>query len=178
MMIESCYWKEELHRIAKAIKPRRKAARWSERNLCIVERDLMIGFFIVRRLIELHKVSSKTREFQLDLFACPRTSKPRKISGLNNLWELYDLNKEKRERKKPMYVSNQFIHAQISNIARDETRNWSDVYIVSDFDRKNCIWRVSLEQIRLLFLTAADDYPHSIQFRGTGKDDEVEIVTN
>src|SRR3990172_4198339 len=44
-MIESCYWKEELKRIAKSIRRTERPARWSERALCIVERDLMLGFF-------------------------------------------------------------------------------------------------------------------------------------
>ena len=64
-MIESRYWKEELARIAKTLKPFRKPLRWSERACCIVERDIMIGFFIIRRLIELHKKSSRTRDFNM-----------------------------------------------------------------------------------------------------------------
>ena len=55
-MIESCYWKEELQRIATLIRPVANPKRWSERHHCTVERDIIIGFFIVRRLIELHKV--------------------------------------------------------------------------------------------------------------------------
>jgi hypothetical protein len=97
---------------------------------------------------------------------------------MHDLGELYDLNRQKREQKKPLYVSNQFIHSDISIVARDETRNWSDVFIVSDFDRKNCIWRVPVDQIRELFLTAAEDYPHTIHRRATGVDDEIVITTN
>ena len=37
-MIESCYWKEELLRIAKLIRPVLKPCRWTERSHCIVER--------------------------------------------------------------------------------------------------------------------------------------------
>src|SRR4030095_2049055 len=49
--------------------------------------------------------------------------------NVHDHWETYDLENERRESKKPLYLSNQFIHACTSFVARDETHNWSDVYI-------------------------------------------------
>jgi len=48
--------------------------------------------------------------------------------------ELNDLHREVPSTKKPGYIANQFIHAYTSFVARDETRNWSDVFVVSDYD--------------------------------------------
>ena len=158
-MIESRYWGEELTRIAKTIEPLRKPPRWSERTHCVVERDLMIGFFIIRRLIELNKVSSRTRDYSLKVHACPAVAI--EVTQLNKGWifETYDLENEKQIIKKPLYISNQFIHAYMSFVFRDETRNWSDVYVVSEFDRNDCFWRVPIPVIRKLFELASDDYP-------------------
>jgi len=177
-MIESCYWKEELKRIAKSIRRSKKPARWSERALCIIERDLMLGFFIVRRLIELHKVSSMTRNFQMEVFSCPTRGKH--VTSLNHhrIDELYDLENENRQIKKPLYVSNQFIHAYTSFIMRDESRNWSDVYIVSDFDRNDCIWRIPVSVIQRLFITAAQDYPHTIHKVFNKEKGDYDVSTN
>ena len=177
-MIESCYWKEELVRIAKTIRRVKTPVRWSERAHCIVERDLMIGFFMVRRLIELHKVSSKTRDFSLAVFSCPVRVKHVHRMNVHDHWETYDLQKEKRESKKPYYVSNQFIHAYTSFVQRDETRNWSDVYIVSDFDRNDCIWRIPVDQIRRLFIVASQDYVHSSQMFYNKKTGDYDVFTN
>ena len=163
-MIESCYWKEELMRIARLLRPVRKPGRWTERKHCVLERELMIGFFIVRRLIEMHKVSSETKDLALRVFSCPSRGKLVHRRNAGDIEELYDLRCETGMTKKPFYISNQFIHSYISLIARDETGNFSDVLIVSDFDRKHCIWRVPVSEIRKLFLTAARDYPHSLQF--------------
>src|SRR5689334_1751368 len=121
-MIESCYWKEELARIASSIRRVKAPARWSERAHCVVERDLMIGFFIVRRLIELHKVSSKTRDFSMKVFSCPVRAEQVHRRNVHDHWETYDLLNEKRETKKPLYLSNQFIHAWTSFVQRDATR--------------------------------------------------------
>ncbi|MBL0731720.1 MAG: hypothetical protein JJW03_02550, partial [Desulfosarcina sp.] len=153
-MIESCYWKEEIKRIADTLQQLNKPARWSERAHCVVERDLMIGFFLLRRLIELKKVSSAIYDKQLQVYSYK--SRGKLVTKLNgaDLWEVYDMENEVAETKKPMYVSNQFIHAYTSFVARDDTRNWSDVYIVSDYDRNDCIWRIPIQTIRSLFAEA------------------------
>lgn len=125
----------------------------------------MIGFFILRRLIELFKVSSNISERKLTIYSCKNLGE--NVTKLNRCeyYELYDMQNEVCESKGTRYVANQFIHAYMSFPYRDDTRNWSDMYIVSDFDRNNCIWRVPLEQVRKLFLDAAEDYPsHSMHF--------------
>ena len=177
-MIESCYWKEELMRIARLLRPKRKPGRWTERRHCVLERELMIGFFIVRRLIEMHKVSSETKDLALRVFSCPARGKIVHWRNAEDIDELYDLRCETRMTKKPLYMSNQFIHSYISLIARDQTGNFSDVLIVSDFDRKHCIWRVPISEIRTLFSTAGRDYPHTIQLIFDANKGDYNITTN
>ena len=122
----------------------------------------MIGFFIVRRMIELNRVSSVTRDHLMKVFSYRAVGKHVTLLNNHRLDELYDFDNEQRESKKPLYLSNQFIHAYTSFVARDETRNWSDVLIVSDFDRNDCIWHVPILEIRGLFEIAANDYPHAV----------------
>jgi hypothetical protein len=163
-MIESCYWKEELLRIAKLIQPVLKPCRWTERSHCVVERDVMIGFFIVRRLIEFKKVSAKVRDFKIEVYSCPNRGKYVTLLNRGELDKLYHVNEERKETKTPLYIANQFVHAYTSFVARDETRNWWSMYVVSDFDRNDCIWRVPIDSIRALFLSASKDYPHSVSW--------------
>ena len=81
------------------------------------------------------KVSSRTRGFSMKVYFCPAKEVP--VTWLNkDGYDTYDIENEKAEIKKPRYISNQFMHACTSYVPRDETRNWSDVYVVSDFDRK------------------------------------------
>lgn len=156
-MIESYYWKEELARIANTIRVRKQPSRWTERGHCVVERDLMIGFFIVRRLIELTKVSSATRDLLLNVFSSPPRGKPIHLMNGHDIDSVYDLKNENPQTKKPLYVSNQFIHSYTSYVVRDQTRNWSDVYIVSDYDKNTCLWRIPISEIQRLFRVAATD---------------------
>ena len=177
-MIESCYWKEELRRIARSIRRVPKPARWSDRAHCIVERDLMIGFFMLRRLIDLHKVSTATRDQILNVFSYKARGK--NVTRLNGhrVWELYDLEREVPTAKKPLYIANQFIHAYTSFVARDESSNWSDVFLVSDYDRNDCIWRVPIPEIRRIFSTAADDYPSQMNMVFNSEKRDVDVQTN
>jgi len=59
MIIESRYWKKELLKIADKLSKRliyRK--RWSEAQFGTFEKEIMIGFYIVRKLIEAKKISN------------------------------------------------------------------------------------------------------------------------
>jgi hypothetical protein len=163
-MIESCYWKEELKRVASLLRPVAKPCRWTERRHCVVERDIMIGFFIVRRLIELTKVSQKVRDFRMDVYSAPNRGKRVTLLNRGDVDELYDIANERKETKKPLYLSNQFIHAYTSFVARDDTRNCESMFVVSDFNRNDCIWRVPISAIRALFDLAAQDYVYSASF--------------
>lgn len=138
----------------------------------------MLGFFMVRRLIELHKVSSATRDCTLRVFSCQAREKHVHRMNHHRLDELYDLEKERRETKKPLYLSNQFIHAYMSFVARDESRNWSDVYVVSDFDRNVCIWRIPVSEVRRLFIVASQDYPHKLQMEFKQQKGDYDVSTN
>ena len=163
-MIESCYWKEELKRISTLVQPVARPSRWTERRHCVIERDLMIGFFIVRRLIELHKVSPKVRAFPMEIYSSPNLGRNVTLLNRGDLDGLYDISNERKQTKKPLYVSNQFIHAYTSFVARDESRNWESMYVFSNFDRTDCIWRVPIITIRALFDLTSSDYPHTMSF--------------
>jgi hypothetical protein len=160
MAIESLYWKEELTRIAKLIRPVARPKRWSERAVCTVERDVMIGCFIVRRLIELHKVSSRVAKLQLGVFSVPVIKDVNKMSRFS-IEENYDWKVEKAESKAVSYICNQCIHAYVSVVTRATDRNWSDLFVVSDYDRNSVIWRIPFSILIQLFETAAKDWPAS-----------------
>ena len=177
-MIESRYWKEQLALIAKTLKLVRKPPRWSVRACCIVERDIMIGFFIIRRLIELHMVSSRTRDFKMKVYSCPNQGNEVTWANNHRIFDHYDTENEKSETKKPFYMSNQFIHAYTSFVYRDGARNWSNIYVVSDRGRNDCIWRVPIHVIQELFKLASDDYPSQIVSTFDKEKRDYRIVTD
>jgi len=177
MAIESLYWKEELARIAKTIRPVPKPKRWSERAVCTVERDVMIGFFIVRRLIELHRVSSLIADRKLSVFSAPVTTSITKRNW-HSLEENYDWKAEKAEQKTVSYLCNQCIHAYLSFVFRGTDRNWSDLIVVSDFDRNKTVWRIPFSEIIDLFQEASKDWPHTVSMKFNPKTGDYDVATN
>ena len=109
MAIESIYWREEISRIAKTLKPKRRPLNWSERLVCTTEREIIVGFFILRKLVELKKVTDKTKNLMLEIQGC----KPKTNVHFSNRFELeeyYDLNGENSYQRSAWYLSNSSIH--------------------------------------------------------------------
>jgi hypothetical protein len=65
-----------------------------------------------------------------------------------------------------------------SKIHRDASRNWSDVYIVSDRVRNDCLWRIPVADMQRLFSIASQDYPHSIHKVYNKKTGDYDVSTN
>ncbi len=176
--MESCYWKEFLSKTATDIRRVSKPKRITQRRGKIVERNITISFFILRRLIELHKVSKSIRDFQLHVFSWPSTGKLPTLINNHNIEKLYDFNKEQAQTKKPLYICNQIIHSYSALLLEDQTRNWDSLLAVSDYDRKNCIWRIPMPVIIDLFRAASSDYPDRVSYKYNSNIEDYDVETN
>ena len=155
--MESSYWKEFLAETASDLRRVSLPKRLTQRRYEIVERNIVVSFFILRRLIELHKVSSKIQDFRLQVFAWPSAGKLPTLLNNHRIEELYDFSKEHAQTKKPLYICNQVIHSYSTSMVVDETRNWDSMLTVSDYDRENCIWCIPADVIIDLLRAASKD---------------------
>ena len=107
--VESYYWKADLLKYAMKFKPVLKPLYRTVRRQENFEKDVAISFFIVRKLIESSKLSSKTTNQKVKMFRSPCV---KKVNN-RNFWDiekLYDLQKEEIVNKSVVFVCNQFIH--------------------------------------------------------------------
>ncbi len=137
----------------------------------------MIGFFIVRRMIELNKVSSRVAKLKLNVFSAPVTKHVNKKSRFF-VHENYNWDAEKSEQKAVLYICNQCIHAYISFVHRGPDRNWSDLLVVSDYDRNNVMWRIPFAAIVSLFEATSKDWPLFYQMIYDSKLDDYKVKTD
>ena len=182
---DSRYWREELDRIAKTLKRRRRPHRWSLRAQNVLERDLAVGFFIIRRLYENNKLSSLSHYTDIRLRSYPlkgtaghnsvdssgrstspgnllvESLNPGTVSLLNKhrFLEKYDFTKEREESWHFIDVADRFVHGYASVPVRDSTRNWSAVYLASDRSRNSFMSCISVAVIADLFTAVVEDYP-------------------
>jgi len=157
-MIESRYWKEDLLAHAKRLEPIQRPQRWTERAVVNFEKELMVSFFMVRALIERHKTSAESTNYMVPVGKAPWNGEP--LTQLN-FWcidELYHLNAEKSSTVSIAFLSNQFVHSRVIYAARDKTRNWSEVFLCSDYEARKAIYRVPVLEIQRIFRLVGTDY--------------------
>jgi len=177
-MIESCYWKSDLLKHARRLRSVKKPQRWSEKLAVDFEKELIISFFMIRKLFEGHKLSSKSQKHRVRFFACPATKK--QITNLNYAFidDIYHLEKEKSITKDIVFVCNQFIHSGAMFAYREKNRNWGGVYVCSDFERRKSIYRIPLAEIRAILNVVGTDYPQEITMTYNKKIGDYAVTTN
>ena len=186
---DSGYWREELVRIAKSLRAVRNPPRWSARLQNVLERDISIGFFVIRKLHEHEKLSSlahytdihvlrhalageKTRAGRAGTGNTATTETDQyplrtgRISYLNKhrFLSMYDFDNGTSELCHFIDLSNQFIHGYASATARDSTRNWNRIYLVPQKKRNSTAWSVSVRKVAQLFEAVAQDYPYAASY--------------
>ncbi len=164
-MIESHYWKEDLLKHAKTLKPIEKPPRWSERLVVNFEKNLITSFFLVRKLFETNKVSRISKSYKAEVFCCKPSVK--KITKLNqhSIDKIYNLKKEHSVKKDIIFIANQLIHSCTIFAYREslKDRNWGGVYACSDYERNKTIYRIPISEIIKIFQLVNNDYPSGIR---------------
>lgn len=158
MVIESRFWREDLAAYSKAFQPTAKPPRWSERSVVNFEKDVTIALFMVRRLLEAGRFSSKMKSYRTRAFRCAFRGQPHRTI-YKDIDELYDLEVEESVSKDVPFICNQFIHADFTFAYRGADRNWEGLYTSSDFEKRRWIYRVPLSEIRAILDLAVVDAP-------------------
>lgn len=176
-MIESRYWKDDLIRYAKSFQPVANPPRWSEKQLITFEKEVVLAFFMVRKLWECGKFSSTTKKQRMKIFRCPNTKRANAI----NYWdigEIYELPSEHAVSKSVPFVCNQFIHGGATFAYREDDRNWGGLYTCSDYERQKFIYRIPISEIISILLIAGNDYPSMIQMNYNPETSDYDIKTD
>ncbi|WP_417246480.1 hypothetical protein [Celeribacter sp.] len=161
MVIESHYWREDLKRYARSLAPKKKPPRWSERLVVNFEKDVTIALFMVRRLVEAGKFSSKMRDHRVNLLRYRFNGRPHSLI-YKDIDELYDLSTEEAVVKDVGFLCNQFIHADFTYALRGGDRNWDGLYTSSDFEKKGWVYWVPVAEIIKVLELAVLDCPSSL----------------
>lgn len=164
MVIESRFWREDLAAYSKAFKPVKKPPRWSERLVVNFEKDVTLALFMVRRLAEAGKFSSKMTTHKVRVFRCAFQGRPHRLI-YKDIDELYNLGAEEAVSRDVMFICNQFIHADFTFAYRSDDRNWDGLYTSSDFERRRWVYKVPLAEIRAILEIAVVDAPSHISWR-------------
>ena len=128
-------------------------------------------------MIELKKVTSGVAALHLQVFSIQATTHVNKMSRFS-VEKNYNWRAEEITTKPALYICNQCIHAYVSFVNGGPDRNWSDLLVVSDYDRNDLIWRIPIITFITLFDAVANDQPTSIQLKWDEKINDYRIIAD
>ncbi len=163
MIWNSAYWKEELFRHANRIRHHQTLKKWAERSSAGLEKDLMIGFYSVRKLIDAHMVSDEIRDRPLCLKAYPWTGRPVTYLNWEKIDQKYDLEHPVQVTKPLIWVANQMIHSFAFIPGFDGGGMLVSILFNSDRTRRKHLYSISVDEIISLFEQVWANDPASLQ---------------
>lgn len=162
-MIVSIYWKEDLLKFVKKFRPVKKPPRWSERLQVNFEKEIIIAFFMIRKLADCHKFSPKFLRYKAGIYRSRNTGK---VNNLNfaSIERLYDIAKREKVYVDIRFLCNQLMHSGAVYGVRGMDRNWEGIYTCSDFERQRYLYFIPIKEVIRILKLASSDYPNQIRY--------------
>lgn len=164
MIWESQFWKEDLNRLARQLMKRINQRRWSERSLAKLEKEVFIGFYEIRKLLEAKKLSERLAKSHVTVQEF-RFTGSRKVTLLNwnrKVFDAYDFEKPLTKRVSVSFICNQFIHSYIYKEVFDNNGGLNGFFICSDWLRSKNLYHVSVAETIKLFSRVGMDHPKNL----------------
>lgn len=156
-MIESTYWRQELRAELAWLKKHRTYRRWSEKQLVLYERRLMLVAFQVRSLLERPKVNDRARSAKMPVIRYKKIgSKPFTFTGAGFPEDRFDIESPEQSELGVMDVCNQLIHYYWMQTWSEGTA-FHGMLVFSDFMRHKWAYEFRIEDLISLFSVFAND---------------------
>ena len=156
-MIESTYWRQELRAELAWLKKHRKYRRWSEKQLVLYERRLMLVAFQVRSLLERPKVNDRARNAKMPVVRYKKIGKkPFTFFGPGFPEDRFDIGNPEKSDLAVVDVCNQLIHHYWMQTFSEGTA-FKRMLVFSDFERHKWAYELLIEDLISLFSIFAND---------------------
>lgn len=165
MIYDSAIWKEQLLRRADKLAKWQKQRRWPSRSLGLMEQELMLGFFSIRRLVESHKVSDEIVDDPVRVSRAPSTGYGASRINAHKIEQLFDFAKVSAADEKLNVVCNQVIHSFAFTFLMDEDDRGESFIVASDWRKDDHGMIIGLATAEALFRRVGENHPASIQMR-------------
>lgn len=164
MIYESSDWKPPLIRAARWLERAQATDRAQTRVLARVEREIFVGFYVIRKILETFNVSSSTRVLTWKL-TCYKPQKGVTVDHLNrgDILKTYELDSPLSENRDLGFICNQVIHSYVFEPAMGEADTLAGVFITSDKNRSKRLYFFPTSLIIDLFRTVGSDYPSTLR---------------
>ena len=165
MIFESEPWREDLLRIASRLEKRYTQKRWSERSFYLLEKEIFLGAFAARKLIESRKVADQVAKSRVEVARYPAGSEAITLLNQHQFQRLYDLYANKKESLTYRDICNQFIHSSIFAPFVPFGKALVGVFIVSDRSKSEQLYYMPSVTLIELFRSIGSDLPQRCKVR-------------
>lgn len=173
-MIESKYWKKELLDFAISLRSQKEIKRWSEKAQVLFEKEIILNFYIIRKLTETKKISDSLCQKKYKIKAFKKNST--KLTEINyfDIYELYDADNFEFRSKDIKFICNQLIHS-LTIFAFRENKKWNSVLMCSDFEKNKFIYEIDMKTIIEILTDFGNNYPHSASYTYNENKDDYDV---
>ncbi|MAM53249.1 MAG: hypothetical protein CMH35_00070 [Microbacterium sp.] len=173
MIGDSVPWRDELLKSSMRLRRWSTQKGWTERTYFLAERDIMMGAYSIRRLIDSAKSSSLLPSMRIPTVRYPLVGRKPMVLDRFDPEQFYDLQKGTKTELGVGRLCNQIIHSFVFQIYLEEDATTSVVF-VSDHDRGKHLHGIAFEILADLFdYVGREDI---IDYSGTMLDGEQTIV--
>lgn len=175
MIWESWHWKKPLLDMARRLRKLKISGELSEEQLAQIERDIFIGFYSVRKLIEtVTKVSDSAKTLQVKIGWFHNR---KEVNWRNNhkIDDLYDLGKTNYETRDIIYICGRIIHSFIFVPVLDES-GLKAILFTSDTEKNKKLYSLEIDYVINIFERIGNDNPTKITWNKDPKTGEETTV--
>ncbi|GAA2027688.1 hypothetical protein GCM10009740_16690 [Terrabacter terrae] len=171
MIGDSTPWKQELLAIALRLERRATQRRWTSRTAYLVERDVMVGAFSARKLLDSYKVSQTTEVESVPVRAARLTGEPSDAWTRSQFFEHYDVANPKPESLSLRDLTNQLIHSTVFSLSATDTEPplFDGVIVASDLKVESRVYFVPVASVVRAFRSIGEDEPLAWQMERDAK---------
>lgn len=151
------YWRKNLKKMSESLKKRYNQQRWDVRSENKVEKEVFIGFFMVRKLIENDLVAQAIKDRNIELMEYD------KISDTYNdplmFPRSYDLMNGNKVQLTYRKLANQFIHSYYLSPFVPLKKSLVGFYFASDWNHSERIYYLSLLEVIQVYNSVYQNKP-------------------
>jgi hypothetical protein len=162
-MMESRYWKTELLKSARTIEKKQRFERWSEKQHCLFEREIMLAMFCARCLIERDKITDAIVKKRFSIKAYPKNPVgPTTKTNRYALDVLFDFGRVALRSLTLIDLCNQIIHSYVIMPIRSG-RSFAELFVCSEFQKDRFLYVVPIQLLTEQLYLLGSCYPKSVR---------------
>jgi hypothetical protein len=164
MITDSGHWKSDLLVIGNGIKKRITPIRWTEGDFRNFEKEVMIGFYIIRKLIEAQKLSNALVSTKVHGYKIPNNGKKLVLLNLAQYMNHFDLSMKSKCKFDLHFISNQIIHSYIfSPFFKNDSillgEPLEGIHFCSEKERNKFVYELQIQTLIDLFIKVGSNDP-------------------